>query len=72
MDGDRCEVNGPDGCDIGLIGGLAVSTFSKTLAFLFGLFVFGVQVRNSSLRHSCEPRADGVPLMSEVRGDERL
>ena len=29
---------------IGLIGGLAVSTFSKTLAFVFGLFVFGVQV----------------------------
>jgi len=29
---------------VGLVGGLAVSTFSKTLAFLFGLLVFGVQV----------------------------
>ncbi|KAA6412217.1 MAG: Heme peroxidase [Lasallia pustulata] len=31
------------GSIIGLMGGLAVSTFSKTLAFVFGLFVFGVQ-----------------------------
>ena len=31
-------------CEIGLVGGLAVSTFSKTLAFLIGLMVFGVQV----------------------------
>jgi len=30
--------------DVGLVGGLAVSTFSRTLAFLFGLLVFGVQV----------------------------
>lgn len=30
---------------VGLLGGLAVSTFSRTLAFLFGLMVFGVQVR---------------------------
>lgn len=29
---------------IGLLGGVAVSTFSKTLAMLFGLLVFGVQV----------------------------
>ena len=29
---------------VGLLGGLAVSTFSRTLAFLFGLIVFGVQV----------------------------
>lgn len=29
---------------IGLIGGVAVSTFSKTLALLFGMLVFGVQV----------------------------
>ena len=29
---------------IGLIGGVAVSTFSKTLALVFGLLVFGVQV----------------------------
>ena len=28
----------------GLLGGVAVSTFSKTLAMLFGLLVFGVQV----------------------------
>lgn len=27
----------------GLLGGVAVSTFSKTLAMLFGLLVFGVQ-----------------------------
>ncbi|KAI9874544.1 MAG: hypothetical protein M1830_009635 [Pleopsidium flavum] len=31
------------GSILGLVGGLAVSTFSKTLAFLFGLLVFGVQ-----------------------------
>ena len=30
----------------GLLGGVAVSTFSKTLALLFGLLVFGVQVQN--------------------------
>jgi len=29
---------------VGLLGGVAVSTFSKTLAMLFGLLVFGVQV----------------------------
>lgn len=32
-------------CGTGLLGGLAVSTFSKTLAFLLGLAIFGVQVR---------------------------
>ena len=37
---------------IGLLGGVAVSTFSKTLAMLFGLLVFGVQV--------CLPRARGM------------
>ena len=31
----------------GLVGGLAVSTFSKTLAFFFGLIVFGAQVRST-------------------------
>ena len=30
---------------LGLFGGVALSTFSKTFAFLFGLLVFGVQVR---------------------------
>ena len=30
---------------VGFLGGLAVSSFSKTLALLFGLLVFGVQVR---------------------------
>ena len=34
---------------IGLLGGLAVSTFSKTLAFLLGLAVWGVQVRKDNL-----------------------
>ncbi len=29
---------------IGLLSGVAVSTFSKTLAMVFGLLVFGVQV----------------------------
>ena len=29
---------------IGLLGGVAVSAFSKTLAMLFGVLVFGVQV----------------------------
>ena len=29
---------------IGLLSGVAVSMFSKTLAMLFGLLVFGVQV----------------------------
>ena len=28
----------------GLLSGVAVSTFSKTLAMVFGLLVFGVQV----------------------------
>ena len=32
----------------GLLGGVAVSTFSKTLAMLFGLLVFGVQVYRSA------------------------
>lgn len=31
-------------CTIGLLGGVAVSSFSKTLALLFGMLVFGVQV----------------------------
>ncbi|KAK0512644.1 hypothetical protein JMJ35_004661 [Cladonia borealis] len=31
------------GSVLGLIGGVAVSTFSKTLALLFGMLVFGVQ-----------------------------
>ena len=34
-----------DDIALGLLGGVAVSTFSKTLALLFGLLVFGVQVR---------------------------
>ena len=34
---------------IGLLGGLAVSTFSKTLAFLLGLAVWGIQVRKDNL-----------------------
>lgn len=33
---------------IGLLGGVAVSAFSKTLAMLFGLLVFGVQVCRSA------------------------
>ena len=33
----------------GLLSGLALSTFSKTLAFLLGLAVFGVQVRQIAL-----------------------
>ncbi|KAK5008414.1 hypothetical protein LTR28_004009 [Elasticomyces elasticus] len=32
----------------GLLGGLAVSTFSKPLALLIGLLIFGVQVSHSS------------------------
>ncbi len=32
---------------VGLVAGLAVSTFSKTLAFLIGLLVLGTQVRHS-------------------------
>ena len=35
--GADCEV-------LGLLVGVAVSTFSRTLALLFGLLVFGVQV----------------------------
>lgn len=34
---------------IGLVGGVAVSTFSKTLALLFGMLVFGVQVFNHTI-----------------------
>ena len=33
---------------LGVLGGVAVSTFSKTLAMLFGLLVFGVQVCRSA------------------------
>ena len=44
----RREIWSRDSADalvmIGLLGGVAVSTFSKTLAMLFGLLVFGVQV----------------------------
>ena len=44
----RREIWSPDSANalmmIGLLGGVAVSTFSKTLAMLFGLLVFGVQV----------------------------
>ena len=29
---------------IGVLGGVAVSAFSKTLAMLFGVLVFGIQV----------------------------
>lgn len=29
---------------IGLLGGVAVSMFSKTLAMVFGLAIFGIQV----------------------------
>ena len=46
---------------VGLIGGLAVSTFSKTLAFVFGLFVFGVQVRNPSPRQRRDPELTALP-----------
>lgn len=42
---------------LGLLAGLAVSTFSKTLALLFGLLVFGVQVR---IVHICREDRLGV------------
>ena len=32
-----------------MLGGIAVSTFSKTLALLFGALIFSVQVRDSRL-----------------------
>ena len=35
------RISGPSA---GLVGGVAVASFSKTLAVLFGLIVFGVQV----------------------------
>jgi len=35
------------GSILGLLGGLAVSTFSRTLAILFGLFIFTVQAAAS-------------------------
>ena len=37
------------GSILGLVGGVAVSYFSKTLAMLFGLAVFGVQVSEKLL-----------------------
>ena len=42
-------------CVLGLLGGMAVSTFSKTLALLFGMLVLGVQVRRQrvSEMHRC-------------------
>lgn len=39
---------------IGLLGGLAVSTFSKTLAILLGLAVWGVQVSKINLSIALE------------------
>ena len=36
------------GSIMGLVGGVAVSMFSKTLALLFGLAIFGVQVSSYS------------------------
>ncbi len=38
-------------CVVGLLGGVAVSSFSKTLAMLFGLLVFGVQVSDGAFLH---------------------
>ncbi len=48
MDGEKKQM--AECVALGLLGGLAVSTFSKTLALLFGLLVFGVQVR---IAHIC-------------------
>ena len=42
---ERCA---DQGWYTGLLGGVAVSTFSRTLAILFGLLVFGVQVHGLS------------------------
>lgn len=36
---------------VGLLGGVAVSSFSKTLAMLFGLLVLGVQVSDGAFLH---------------------
>ena len=43
---------------IGLLGGVAVSTFSKTLAMLFGFLVFGVQVCCSAFEEGEKSNAD--------------
>lgn len=65
MDGKRMWM--AECVTLGLLGGVAVSMFSKTLALLFGLLVFGVQVRI--------PESTGVKWMLivpiKVRGIER-
>jgi len=60
MDGEKKQM--AECVALGLLGGIAVSTFSKTLALLFGLLVFGVQVR---IAHIC--REDWVLWMLTVR-----
>ena len=34
-------------CDLGVFAGVVVGSFSKTLAVVFGLLVFGIQVSNA-------------------------
>lgn len=55
---------------LGFISGVAVSTFSKTLAVLFGLVVCGIQVRSSSLLNGILVIANA--LGSKVCGFQRV
>lgn len=48
------------GSILGLVGGLAVSTFSKSLALLIGLMIFGVQV--------CYTRDEGRTCCIKIDG----
>ena len=48
------------GSILGLVGGLAVSTFSKSLALLIGLMIFGVQVRGYTFGAQRMAHADEI------------
>ena len=56
----------------GLVGGVALSTFSKTLALLFGMLVFGVQVSFDSQREECDKRAERRADGESVHGVKRI
>ena len=56
------------GGDEGVLGGLAVSTFSKTLALLFGLGIFAVQVGRPCSTSTYEIRAEWFAQWLASRG----
>ena len=57
---------------VGLIGGVAVSTFSKTLALVFGMLVFGVQVSDIGVFDMGDGRWGKADWIHVVFGFERI